>query len=257
MKSAAGPLLVAASLVLGVLSATTSYLVPVDRIDLARGDRVVLQAPAGSVADPGNPQAPPQPVLVPGPPGAPLILGQAELDTLRAAGVDRIHATQFCLRHWQEAWWFALACLGLVSGAGLIRRSARRRLAAAGQPDPSSPASAVTPSPERLLDLAIDRTRHLRHESRSNPDPRSRLIHLMRAIESIQTDCLQPLEAARPVIIHRHGMAGYARLMDRFAAAERQLHRAWSASADQVPAEAAECLDRGLLLLEEARARLG
>ncbi|NIP97176.1 MAG: hypothetical protein GWO24_28580, partial [Akkermansiaceae bacterium] len=49
---------------------------------------------------------------------------------------------------------------------------------------------------------------------------------------------------SRSQLINRLGMSGYARLMDRFAAAERQLNRAWSAAADRVLDESVECLVR-------------
>jgi len=253
IKSAIGPLLVTISLVVGVLSATTAYLVPVERIDLARGDRVILYAPAGTIADRDDPRATPQPVLEPGPPDAPLVIGEAELATLREAGVERVHSTRFKVRHWQEAWWFALACAGLIGGAMLIRQNRRQQLSAASRDDDNQPQM----PPEQLLEMAVERARSLRDEGAAMTDSAERLRHWMRGIEAIQAEFLLPVEAARPIIIHRHGMAGYARLMDRFATAERRLHRAWSASADNVPAEAAECLDQGILVLQEARDRLG
>src|SRR5690606_22380442 len=60
----------------------------------------------------------------------------------------------------------------------------------------------------------------------------------------------------RPKLISAFGMAGYARLMDAYAAAERQLNRAWSAAADEHEPEAVASLQRALPLLDETARRL-
>ncbi len=68
--------------------------------------------------------------------------------------------------------------------------------------------------------------------------------------------------AARETLIWRHGLATYGRVMDAFAAGERSLNRAWSASADGYQDEIDLCLDRAhaefaraLALVEEAEKR--
>ena len=65
--------------------------------------------------------------------------------------------------------------------------------------------------------------------------------------------------AARETLIHRHGLMRYGRIMDAFAAGERALFRAWSASVDGYVDEVDACLDRAyerfahaLSLVEEA-----
>jgi hypothetical protein len=65
--------------------------------------------------------------------------------------------------------------------------------------------------------------------------------------------------AARETLIWRHGLDTYSRVMDVFAAGERALNRAWSASADGYVDEVEACLDRArddfaraLGLVEEA-----
>ncbi len=50
--------------------------------------------------------------------------------------------------------------------------------------------------------------------------------------------------AARETLIFRHGLPTYGRVMDAFAAGERALNRAWSASADGYRDEVDACLDR-------------
>ena len=65
-----------------------------------------------------------------------------------------------------------------------------------------------------------------------------------------------PFIAARPALVARLGLGGYAQLMDHFAAAERQLNRAWSAAADGYATDAVECLDNASTLLGEAEQRM-
>jgi hypothetical protein len=51
-------------------------------------------------------------------------------------------------------------------------------------------------------------------------------------------------------------MGGYAELMDRFAAGERQINRAWSAAADGYLDEATRCLSNVPAMLAEAEQKL-
>jgi hypothetical protein len=81
--------------------------------------------------------------------------------------------------------------------------------------------------------------------------------HLILArVGELQKTHMTAFVEARPLLIVRLGLGGYAELMDRYAAAERQINRAWSAAADGVLAEAVSCLERASELLDEAAARL-
>ena len=51
-------------------------------------------------------------------------------------------------------------------------------------------------------------------------------------------------------------MGGYAELMDRFAGAERQINRAWSAAADGVLPESHRCLANVPEMMREAESKL-
>lgn len=243
-----GPLMVALGLVLGVLSGTTAYLVPVDRIDPAR-DRVELHAPAGQVGEPGEV---PRAVLEPGPAGAPLVIGEEELRILREAGVSRVHVKQFSLRLWREWWLFGVAA-GLLLGGAVVGRRARRleleksAAAGAGASDVPTPA---------LLDEALEVAQRLAEAiDPARVDDESVLRRLRDGVDDLRERFFEPLEFGRAAVVEQLGMAGYARMMDRFAAAERQFNRAWSAAADHVGDEAVKCLREGVKLLAEARER--
>lgn len=245
----AGPLMVALGLVLGVLSGATAYLVPVDRIDPAR-DRVVLHAPAGNAANPGEP---PRPVLSPGPPDAPLVIAESHLETLRAAGVRRIHVKQFTPHLWREWWVFAIAVALLVGGAIVIRCVRNLEMKLAAKRESENPDS---PPADALLKGALDAARDLLTRASEHPDGPTRVRLIREGIDDLHDRFFEPLEFGRAIMIQQLGMGGYARVMDRFAAAERQFNRAWSASADHVEAEAFECLGNGIDLLAEADQRL-
>jgi len=245
----AGPLMIALGLVLGVMSGTTAYLVPVDRIDPAR-DQVVLHAPAGNAANPGEPA---RPVLEPGPPDAPRVIDEANLKTLRDAGVRRIHVKQFTPRLWREWWLFAIGVALLVGGAVVIRRIRRQELEMAAN---QANANADTPPAATLLEAALAAARECLAKTSQPGEPATRLRTILEGVDDLHERFFEPFEFGRATLIQQLGMAGYARVMDRFATAERQFNRAWSAAADHVEAEALECLQNGIDLLAEACQRL-
>jgi hypothetical protein len=234
-------ILIGVSLVAGVLSAVQAYL---PRLDLPDAQLVglTLNAPAGRAAAlDGQPRA----LFEKG-----AVLSAAALAELRAAGVHRVRVKEFSLARWTAAGWFAAACAGLLVGAVLLRRAARRRLAGAedagggGASDPdrvlADLRAAVAALDARLPTLAADAR------------PRAILDELTH----IQQTHVAALLDTRPRLLARLGLGRYAALMDRFAAAERQLNRAWSAAADGVADEALRCVAAALALLDETRARL-
>lgn len=241
---ALGSLLVMLSLVAGAYAAATAYLVPVDSID-PQGPPVVLHAPAGRTGD-----APPQPVLRPGPREAPLVLTATHLESLRAAGVERVHVKEFSFARWKEGPLFLIAAAGLLAGSLMVRSAVRRAAAAAVRE------GGAAARPEALLDAAIARARRLRDELEGAPATAAPLGRLAACVEAMQAESFDPFVENRAALVAALGMGGYAQMMDRFAAAERQFNRAWSAAADAVPAEAAACFGEGIALLEEARSRL-
>jgi len=246
-----GSLLVTISLIVGVLTATTAYLVPIDRIDPVE-DHKVLHAPAGKVIDQDDPTAPPAPVLEPGTVDDPVVLTEEHLAELREHGTNRVHVKQFSLRHWREWWIFALSCIGLFIGSIMVRTAMKRELTEATREK-----DAQTVSPRALLDEALSKAKSLQQELQPMSDTDAKLRRIMRQVEVLQDEHFEPFVYGRAIVINELGMGGYAQLMDKFAAAERQFNRAWSAAADGVPDEAATCLTNGIDLLEEARRRLG
>lgn len=60
----------------------------------------------------------------------------------------------------------------------------------------------------------------------------------------------------RECMVSRFGLTVYADVMTNFAAGERSINRAWSAAADGYIDEAADCVQRAVLLLQDAQSEL-
>lgn len=56
----------------------------------------------------------------------------------------------------------------------------------------------------------------------------------------------------RECIVAEHGLQTFAEVMSKFAAGERAINRTWSAAADGYLDEAATCLERAMMLMQEA-----
>ena len=69
-------------------------------------------------------------------------------------------------------------------------------------------------------------------------------------------DELRIFADGRDSIAREYGLETFAEVMTEFAAGERAINRAWSASADGYVEEAANCIQRGLDRLEAAEKAL-
>jgi hypothetical protein len=172
------------------------------------------------------------------------------LAEMRAAGVEYIRVKSFAFARWEGKWNALAGILGLIIGAALVRVAGRQDAAAdvARAAEGDAPESLMEQAREELLALS-------RQAAGERPGPqRAHLI--MQRVGEIQRARINPVIEGRGRLRARLGLAGYARVMDRFAAAERQVNRAWSAAADGDDEEAMACLARGAESLAEARERL-
>jgi len=71
-------------------------------------------------------------------------------------------------------------------------------------------------------------------------------------LDALQADWIEPVVAGRQRLVLRHGMGTFAEYFGPFSAAERQLHRAWSATTDGYTAEAVASMRSSLDSLTEA-----
>lgn len=227
--------MVAVSLVVGLVSAMTAYSPPLALPD-DRLAGLTLNAPAGVRPAEGGARAP---IARPGERLTPALLAE-----LRASGESRVRVKEFAAERWTGLPWFALACVGLAAGAWLARRG----------PKPTAAAAAAAAAPEGALDAISAAVERLRAELPALAAPAERQRRIMDALSVVQETHVPAFVAARPVLVARLGLGGFARLMDRFAAGERQVNRAWSAACDGYLDEAAGCLDLASALFVEAKA---
>jgi hypothetical protein len=229
-----GNLLLAVSLAGGALAAATAYLVPLD-LPESEIEGLTLAADAGR-GDAG--------LLKKG-----QVLTPAAIAALRSDGMPYVLVREFSFARWPGKWGFLAAALGLLASAGLLRSASRRGVATAV-------ASGAAELPEKAL-LAMRATvGGLVRDVPVLPADAERLGVIRDRIGELQRTHMPAFVEARPLLVARLGLGSYAELMDRYAAAERQLNRAWSAAADGALEESMTCLDLAAVLLDDAAARL-
>ena len=180
-------------------------------------------------------------------------LDAATIAALRQAEANRVRVEEFALVRWNERWIFLFAMLGLGAGAFLMRRASAAEIAeqqaqgeAGGRRAPGAELADIERIVAELLEVWPQRVA-------PHDDARYVLERLSVAIE----DHGPAFVASRELLVARMGLGGYASVMDRFAGAERQIHRAWSAAADGVLEETHVCLQRARVVLAETREALG
>ncbi len=238
-------LLIVVSMCVGVVGAITAYLPPLSLPD-HRLVGLTLNDPAGNTSADVRAAAPiarKNDVLTP-----------ELLATLRGAGVERVRVKEFSFARWPEWWVFVLGCVGLGAAAFLVKTANRRALAA--KPTDGTAGGAAAVSPERAVEAIGAELDALRERLSQTTGAEQRLEMILRSIEGLQQTHVAAFIAARPQLVARLGLGGYARLMDSFASAERAMNRAWSAAADDVESESRVCLDRAAALIAEAKVRL-
>ncbi len=152
--------------------------------------------------------------------------------------VTWVKTKSFSLARWPYSWLFLLSIVGLGGGAAIVRSSkkaARQAPAGAGDVHPASEAKQAL---DRITSTLNDVDRLLP----SLADDRARLHAIMEYLGRLQAEEVAAFVGAREGIIGKLGMGGFAELMDRFAALERQINRAWSSAADHHIAEATSSL---------------
>lgn len=273
-----GNLLMTACLIAGCLSVATSYR---PRVTDDRVAGLTQTAPAGARAktqeeldalradyEAGRLTAEAytrqREALVPTvtPSGAPITA--EELARMRAQTADgtpvanNVKVQEFSLTRWPHAWLFGISALGLFAGAMLVRTSTKHALAAKATSPGSTPVGADAPvSPEAALAHTREVCERLLRELHTMPSDDARLDAIVERLGELQKNELANFVDARPQLVARLGLGGYSELMDRFAGAERQVNRAWSAAADRVLPEAHRCLANVPPMMREAETKLG
>ena len=239
-----GQLLVWGSLAVAALAAATGYLASLEADDEMLID-LTLAAPAGKI---DRSEGDAEPIAQPIAKKNQKITAQL-LAELRRAGVRNIRVKEFNVRRWRGKWFFLVAVAGLLLGGFLTRAGGRPRSV-------SQTAEGRTDSPHYTLKAMRTAIDALKTELAGMPDRSRRLDAVVRQVGEVQKTHVTAFVEARAELISMLGLAGYAALMDSFAAAERKLNRAWSAAVDKASEEAFACLDEAASLLDAAQEKL-
>lgn len=173
---------------------------------------------------------------------------------LNETDVTFVKVTEFGFVRWPYSWLFVISCVGLLAGAWIIRRSRQQELAAAEAAGPADGENATDAA--TVFARLSGRLNTLAEELAGTQNEDARLEAIIRHVGQIQRDDVPAFAADRPALVNRLSLAGYAELMDSFAAMERQLNRAWSAAADAHLPESETCLRNAQPLLIETLRRL-
>ncbi len=242
-------ILIWVSLGIGAVATVTAYMPPVTlpaeaftTTDEAGATVPLLSAVAvGPLVAQDGAEAPAFPAGTP--------LTAETLGAMRDAGVTRVKVKSFGWERWTHKWWFIGASVGLVLGGVLTRMASK---AAVMQPHESA-----EESPEFALKASRDEVVGLMNDLPTMADDDARLRAIVKRLGELQQTHLAAYPAGRERIIARHGLGGYAQRMDAFAAADRNVNRAWSAAADGHLSESMDSLDDAATVLEDAVGRYG
>lgn len=281
-----GNLLMTVTLLVGLLAAATSYLAPVKMADASwqagTGDDGAPQylqtknaagATRTSDADVAELRAQYErgeitaqgmltesealhPVVDADEPLTPEALAEIRANTLTVDGEARkvgyVNIKEFSLMSWPYNWVFGLCAIGLFTGSMLVRSASKAEIAAHAGAEHKSHHD----SPDGLLAqtrLEIDR---LRADLEKCTTEKQRTHLIVDRVGVLQKKQLADFVDAKPMLIARMGLGGYAEMMGRFAAAERQINRAWSIAADGYYDAAGESLENAAHLLVETQEKM-
>jgi len=258
---ALGNLLLTFALTVGALASASAYLAPLS-LPAAKLVGLTLNAPAGFKIDPDTG------VILHDEAGKPLPLAdkgdaltedlvaqlkaQAENASLVEHGrrVNRVLVQEFSLSRWPGKWFFLLAFAALIGGGLLVRKSASARIAAAAEKRKDGG------SPTEVIDSARMVVTDLLPALLAMPDDELRCETIVDRIGQLQRNEMELFAEMREDLIGAVGLGGFARIMDAFASAERQINRAWSTAADGVCDESMASLDRAKRAFDETLERL-
>jgi hypothetical protein len=218
---------------LGALGAATTYLAPLSLSDeTLTGLR--LSAPAGIDED-GDPLYPSGTTLDP-----------EIVQALKDNNVTHVSISSFSLATWDKRYMamFVGSCVLLVAGGVMLRIESKQRVAKAD-------ASETEVSPTHTIAALTAAVESLRAELDTLPTEQDRLRAIITQLNDAQRTYVTAFVDARERLIGRYGLGRFAMIMDRFAASERAINRAWSAAADEVYHEAEASLADASLRLAE------
>ncbi|GAB4515389.1 MAG: hypothetical protein Tsb0013_19940 [Phycisphaerales bacterium] len=159
------------------------------------------------------------------------------LEILRANGVENVKSKAFKPGVWLTTWpsWVFIGSMLVLFGSAMMVRAASRAAGraamAASELEATSP-DALPSDAGALARMIQMQVEGVVAEVDTLPSEREQLALIVDRLGEVQKTLIPAFAAARPAIIAKMGMGGYAQVMDAFAASERRINRAWSAAAD-------------------------
>lgn len=246
-----GTLLVWAGVVIGSAAVLTIYQPKIDTPDALLQDLVLDRAYTLYVPDKEDPDSSVQIVYQEETQLDPQVLEDLRRGNTDKGKLERIVVNRFVLEAWSDWWKFAVGTVMMIAGAVCLRLHARREIAMMKDVESDHEAS-----PQGTMVAIRGALEHLAEELPSLPDDRLRCDTIVARLDQVQQVHIPNFVAGRTTLIGKHGLAGFANIMDRFAALERQINRAWSSAADGYYNESAECIAQSLAILTEVEQRL-
>ena len=148
----------------------------------------------------------------------------------------------------EEGWelipwtWYLISVATSVGGIVMLRIGKKSD----GQKSEKTEANLV--EMENNLSRLIENVKQLRSETESLPPSQ-----IAKRIDDVMADDFRRFADGRDSITAEYGLDVFADVMTQFAAGERAINRAWSASADGYIDEAENCIERGQQMLQAAR----
>lgn len=181
-------------------------------------------------------------------------LTEEQIAEARAAkGVEYLHLKEFSVTRWPHAWVFGLSAVGLLAGSLLVRAGDKAHIA---KHQDEEAAHAAATSPEAAMKTISEGVTSLKSELPSMPSDDARLQAIITRLGDLQIDSIPTFIDARPKLIARFGLGGYAEIMDRFAAMERKINRSWSAAADGHLGESTTALNDAVAIAPDVSEKL-
>ncbi|MFG0257756.1 MAG: hypothetical protein ACF8GE_07645 [Phycisphaerales bacterium JB043] len=276
-----GNLLMTLGLVVGLLAASTSYLVAADSPestfihstnDDATDNYLSISQPVGGTAKSDEERAALRAQYDAGEISAQQYLNQKDaldpilttsdnpvaspetLAPIQGTDVQYVHVKEFGFLRWPYWWAFLGSCLAIFLGAMMVRSATKSEIQAAVNAEHEAHAQELGPTltPSQLLTSAKQSIENLAQETAVAQSEQGMCQIILNNLSDVQSSCMDPFVTQRERLIGQYSMSGFASIMDSFAAAERQINRAWAAAADGYLEQSMECIERSKPLLDEA-----
>lgn len=222
-------LLLAISVAIGALAASTAYLAPLSLSD-ERLVGLTLNADAGRVQNADGSHAP---LVERGRKLTAESLAALRANTVSRNGIELptryVSVKEFAFDRWRGRWMFLSALAGLLVGGLMMRSASKKELAEA---DAKASTAPPEESPEGAIRAVLATLDDLSRDMADIADTRARCQMIVQRVGELQVSHLPAFVEAKPRLIARMGLSSYAELMGHFSYGERMLNRAWSTAAD-------------------------